>query len=220
MGNFFNMDNAFFSTLNKFTDMLFLSVIWIILCIPIITIGPATTALYYATVKVVRKERGYLMREFFKSFRMNFKRGAIVGVILSIVYMILAFDLYYSWTMLAVDSKKGSVLLGVFIALTFITLCFTLYVYPILSRFDMTVKQLMKAAIYMSMRHLPFTVAMAVVAALGIASVLFVSMVLLFILPALIMFINSFMMERVFRKYMPQSEGPAEETGKDEWYLD
>jgi hypothetical protein len=30
----------------------------------------------------------------------------------------------------------------------------------------------------------------------------------------------SLMMERIFKKYMPESEGPGEETGKDEWYLE
>ncbi|MDD3173509.1 MAG: YesL family protein, partial [Herbinix sp.] len=76
MGNFFNIDNGFFAFLSKVCDILFLSIIWVAFCIPIITIGPANTALYYATVKVIRRDRGYLFREFFKSFRMNFKRAA------------------------------------------------------------------------------------------------------------------------------------------------
>ena len=75
MGNLFNMDNAFFSFISKVCDIMILSTVWILLCIPIITIGPASTALYYAVVKVVRRERGYLLREFFRSFKMNFKRG-------------------------------------------------------------------------------------------------------------------------------------------------
>ena len=78
MSNLFNMDNPLFSILSKICDMLFISIIYIFLCIPIITIGPASTALYYTMVKVVRKERGYIFREFFKSFKLNFKRASIV----------------------------------------------------------------------------------------------------------------------------------------------
>ncbi len=146
MNNFFNMDNAFFSGLGKLCDMLFLSLVWAILCIPIVTIGPANTALYYATVKVIRRERGYVMREFFKSFRLNFKRGAIMGTLITIMYLVLAFDISIYWTRVGSEFNKNSIMLGVFIAIFFLVSCFATYVFPVLSRFDMTVKQLFKAA--------------------------------------------------------------------------
>jgi uncharacterized membrane protein YesL len=88
MNNFFNMDNKFFTVLSKACDILFLSVVWALLCIPVITIGPATTAMYYVIVKVIRRERGYLFREFFKAFKSNFKYGAISGVILTVIFLI------------------------------------------------------------------------------------------------------------------------------------
>ena len=83
MGNFFNMDNPLFSILSKVCDMLFISIAFILICIPVITIGPACTALYYVVVKVIRRERGYVFREFFKSFRLNFKRR-IISVLMTI----------------------------------------------------------------------------------------------------------------------------------------
>lgn len=218
MGNFFNVDNVFFSTLSKACDLLFLSIVWIFLCIPIVTLGPATTAMYYATVKVVRKERGYLFREFFKSFKLNFKRGAIVGVIMVIIFFVLSFDI--SWAWYVNDSNMRPILIGVFAALIFLALSFTLYIFPILSRFEMTVKQLFKAAAFMSMRHLPYTILMVVVTIASVFGILYTNLLLLFIVPSLSMFINSFMIERVFKKYMPKSEGPGEETGKDEWYAE
>lgn len=219
MGNLFNIDSPVLMVLSKICDILFLSVLWVFLCIPVITIGPATTALYYTTVKVIRKERGYLFKEFFKSFRLNFKRGAIVGVILTAIFVILYFDINVSWQSLSEDSSKGSVFLGIYLALTFLTISFTMFAFPILSRFEMTVKQLFKAAVYMSMKHLPFTFVMLVVVVAAIILTAFMPM-LLFFIPATVVFINSFMMEHILKKYMPKSEGPGEETGKDEWYLD
>lgn len=220
MNNLFNMDNPFFSTLSKLYDMLFLSVLWVIFSIPIITIGPASTALYYSVVKVIRKERGYLFREFVKSFRLNFKRGAIVGVLLTVILVILIFDLSYAVELLAVDSNKGSLLVGVFIAITFLVISIAIYAFPILSRFEMTVKQLLKAAVFMSMRHILFTILMDVVFVISVIAVVYLIPIMIFLVPALSVLINSFMMEKVFKKYMPQAEGSPEETGKDEWYLD
>ncbi len=220
MNNLFNMDNPFFSTLSKLYDMLFLSVLWVIFCIPIVTIGPATTALYYTVVKVIRKERGYLFREFVKSFRLNFKKGAIVGVLLTIVIVVLMFDISYAIESLAVDSNKGSLMVGVFIAITFLAISIAMYIFPVLSRFEMTIKQLIKAAVYMSMRHILFTILMDVVFIMSVIIVVYLMPIMIFIVPALSVLINSFMMERVFKKYMPETAGSPDETGKDEWYLD
>jgi uncharacterized membrane protein YesL len=217
MNNIFSMDNGFFTFLSKICDILFLSVIWVLLCIPIITIGPANTALYYATVKVIRRERGYLFREFFKSFRANFKRAAIVGVILTIMFAILSFDLLYSWGSLGGDSNMGSIMFGIFVAITFLLMCFSTYVFPVLSRFDMTIKQLIKAACFMSMKHLPYTLLMVLVTIAAFVGVFFIP-ILIFIVPATAAFVNSFLMERVLKKYIPVTEGSEEDICKDEWY--
>jgi uncharacterized membrane protein YesL len=213
------MDNPLFSILSKICDMLFISIAYIFLCLPIITIGPASTALYYTVVKVIRKERGYVFREFFKSFRLNFKRASILGVLLVIVFVILGFDLVYAYGLTAPDSTKGSLLMGVFIGITFLVVAFSQYVFPILSRFDMTIKQLIKAAIFMSMRHIHFTILMIIVNALAVVITYFF-FAFIFIAPATVVLVNSFMIEMVFKKYMPESEGAGEETGKDEWYLE
>lgn len=221
MNNFFNLDNPFFATLGKICDLIILSLLYLVVCLPIITIGPASTALYYTVVKVIRRGRSYIFREFFRSFRLNFKRGAIVGVSLTLIFMLLVFDLIFAYGLAAPDENRsqGSMILGLFIGLTVLAVAFSIYVFPILSRFDMTVKQLIKAAIYMSIRHIIFTIPMILVNAAGILLV-YLIFPLVFIVPSLTVLINSFMMERIFKKYMPASEGPGEVTGKDEWYLE
>ncbi len=220
MSNLFNMDNPFFTALGKICDVLFLSIVWALVCIPVITIGPANTALYYATVKVIRRERGYLMREFFKSFKMNFKRAAVLGVILTAAFIILGFDLIWAYANLG-SGTTGSILFGIFVAITFLLVSFSTYVFPVLSRFDMTIKQLIKAGAFMSIRHLPSTVGMVIITAAGIVGVLFIP-ILIFIVPAAVAFLNSLLMERVLKKYMPKTEESSEEDHpvKDEWYLE
>jgi uncharacterized membrane protein YesL len=212
------MDNGFFTFLGKVCDMIFLSAIWVLLCVPIITIGPANTALYYATMKVIRRERGYLFREFFKSFRLNFKRGAIIGVILTVMYIILIVDLISAWTSFS-NSTMSSILFGIYVAITFLVVCFSVYVYPVLSRFDMTVKQLVKAVFFMSMRHLPSSICMVAILAAAIFGVM-VMPIIIFIVPAVSTLLISFLMERILKKYMPKSEEAEEVTSKDEWYLE
>ena len=218
MGNLFNMDNGFFTALSKICDILILSVVWVVVCIPIFTIGPANTALYYATVKVIRRERGYLIREFFKSFKLNFKQGAIIGILLTLVTFFLGFDLLWAWINQE-SFRLGSALFGIFIAMSVMMLCISIYIYPILSRFEMTIKQIFKAATLMSIRHLPSTIGMMLIIAASALGIFFIP-ILLFVLPAAATYLISLLMERVLKKYMPESQGPGEETGKDEWYLE
>lgn len=219
MSNLFNMDNAFFTFLGKVCDVIFLSAVYILLCIPVITIGPANTALYYATVKVIRRERGYLFREFFKSFKMNFKRAAAIGVVLTILYVIIAVDIFAAYTSHSGTSSFSSILFGIYIAIAILLSCFSIYVFPVLSRFELTIKQLIKVVFFMSMKHLPFTLLMIVIQVAAIAGTIFIP-ILIFLVPVTSTFLISLLMERIFKKYMPKAEESEEQSSKDEWYLE
>ena len=220
MSNIFNLDNPFFTAMSKLCDLVWLSILYVFLCIPIITIGPATTALYYAVVKVVRRERGYVTREFFHSFKNNLKQGMGLTAILVIAYLILYLDRKYALALMnqSETGQKWTILWCIFNAIGVILLCMTVYVFPILSRFTMTVKGVLKTSLLMSIRHLPSTILMVVI--VGGSVLLCTFFIPLIILPGLGCLLTSFLMERIFKKYMPKSEGKPEETGKDEWYLE
>ena len=64
MSKFFSADNKLFILMSKIFDVMVLGLMWLVFCIPIITIGPASTAMYYTMVKVIRRERSYLFKEF------------------------------------------------------------------------------------------------------------------------------------------------------------
>lgn len=81
MGDFFNVDNKFFQGLGKIIDVICLSAFWFFLCIPIVTAGAATTALYYTVNKVIRNNRSYIGREFWHAFKTNFRQSTIVWLI-------------------------------------------------------------------------------------------------------------------------------------------
>lgn len=216
MSGFFNMDNGIFTVLSKIVDIIVISLIWVVCCIPVFTIGPATTALYYTVVKVIRRERSYLVREFFHSFKSNFKIGTIAGVLITFVYFILIFDRSFA---AGLDGTEGFVLLCVFNAMLFILTCITVYIFPVLSRFNMKLKQLFKIALFMAMKHLPTTILLLLITAF-FALVTYITGIGVLITPALWTLTMSLLLERVFKKYMPEKSEDAEVSGKDEWYLE
>ena len=66
----FNLaDNAVTHALSKICDMVCLNIMWLICCIPVVTIGASTTALYSVMLKMVKNEEGYIFRGFFKAFK-------------------------------------------------------------------------------------------------------------------------------------------------------
>ena len=217
MGNLFNLDNGFFSFMAKVWDMILLSIIWVICCIPIITIGPATTAMYYAIVKVIRRERGYVTKEFFRSFKDNLKLGLISATIFLGVAYILYIDFMYAVTKRDAGSKYGDVMVAGFIAITTIVVFILIFIYPILSRFTVNLRGLFKTSFIIAMKHFPTTFLMAVIVAIfGLGVYLIYPFI--FIAPALCCLVCSFLVERIFKKYMPKPEETSEETARDQWY--
>lgn len=217
MGGLFNLDNPFFTALGKLVDVVAISLLWLLLCIPVVTIGPASAALYYVVVKVIRRERGYLTREFFKSFKMNFKTGAGAGLIVTFMAIVLYFDRYFVSRYM--EGTTGFVMMAIFNAMMVIILISSLYLFPVLSRFNVGIKQLFKTSIFLAVKHFPSTIAMAAIFAVMVLGVYFIPIFIL-IAPALYNLLSSLLLERVFKKYMPEKSENAQESGVDEWYLE
>lgn len=216
MGGLFNLDNPIFTGIGKFVDIVLVSIIWLIVCIPIITIGPATAALYYVIVKVIRRDRGYIFREFFSSFKSNFKVGALATIILLILSFILYFD--YQWAN-AVEGKSTYVFLAVFNLVAFLSICVGIYMFPVLSRFKVTLKQLIKTSLFMSLKHLPSTILIVLIVAI-FAYIGYIIIPAMFLAPGLCCLLVSFLFERIFKKYTPEKSENSEESTRDEWYLE
>ena len=220
MSRFFSPDNKFFTGMSKIFDMLVLSLLWLILCLPIITIGPASTAFYYTVVKVIRRERSYLLKEFFRSFRLNFKQGAILTLIYVVFIVVAYVDFRYAITLIEEGKQSGSMMLGIFIVLTVFVIFSVIYVFPVLSRFTVTIKNLFKWAFFLSIRHIGWTLLIGVMF-VGFGIIMFFSFFwmppLVIILPGVYTLVASFPMEKVLKKYMPQEE-TTEEDGIDRWY--
>ena len=86
--------------LNKMADLMILDLIALVCCIPIITIGASMTALHYMALKIVRNEEVYIVRGFWKSFKMNFRQATVIWLIQILVMLIMGLDDYivFRWT--------------------------------------------------------------------------------------------------------------------------
>ncbi|MBO5474447.1 MAG: DUF624 domain-containing protein [Lachnospiraceae bacterium] len=165
MGKIFDMDSPFMRVLNRVGDMLILNMLMLLCCLPVITIGAAYTAMHYVILKMVRGEEGYLIKGFFKSFVRNFKQATILWLIMLLVIAVYVGDiLIFNYSGIAFPKA----LMIAVVAVAVILLMIAVYVFPLLSRFDNSIKNTMKNAALIAFANLPKTLAMVIIYALPV----------------------------------------------------
>ena len=205
--------------MSKVADLCILNIICVVCCIPIITAGASITAMYYVTLKMVRNEEAYILRSFFKSFKQNFKQATIINLIMLLIGVVLYVDLNVSKAM---QGGAGQIFYVIFMAFVLIYFILFLYVYPVLARFYNTIKNTIKNALFMAIRHFPYTVVMVIIAvcplllllvkSYQIQSTLFVLFLLMGF--ALIAYCNSYFLAKIFDIYMPKEDAGQESAGE------
>ena len=159
MSKIFDMDSPLFRGLSKLADIMILNIIFIICCIPIVTIGASVTAMSYVTLKMKDGEEGYIFRTFFKSFKQNFKQATIIWLILLLVILIMVGDIY----IIINSGLEFHIVLKVIIGVVgFLIVFTTMYVFPVLAKFDNTIKNTIKNAFIMSILQFPKTILMII----------------------------------------------------------
>lgn len=144
----FKFDSPVMEFIAKVTDFLIITILWIILCIPVFTIGAATTAKYYVLMKIVRGEDGNIIKDYFKSFKENFKQTTVIWLIQLVLIAVIAID--WAWIM---DKGLSNTSLIVKIGTGFVSLVVifvTMTIFPFVARFKVTIKEAFKAAILFS----------------------------------------------------------------------
>ncbi len=223
MERFFNSDNAVMRALAKAFDIGWLSVVYVLFCIPVVTVGAATTSLYYVSAKVLRHDRSYVWTEFWRSFKQNFVPATVIWVIFALIYALL----YFNINMVGLTDKEsqyGGYLAGAYIALGVIVCCIMSYAFAVLSRFDMKISKLFRFSLYLAFRHFLHTLvllAILFVAGFGVYAGFVVGIpILLIFVPGTASFLYTFPMEHLMKKYMPKPEAQYTEDGEEivEWY--
>lgn len=149
--NLLSNDSILGKTFNFLGHLILLNILWILCCIPIVTIGPSTAALYYSVLKMHKGNDSSAAKDFFHSFRQNFRQAAISGVFLTIIGILL----YLEYTFLSHTKGFTARLLSLGItALSVIWFILVVYLFPIISAFSNTLKNLTIHVFYFAFRHI------------------------------------------------------------------
>jgi len=215
----FDLDSPLMNVLNKMADLMWLNILTLICCIPIITAGAALTSMHYVALKIVRNEESYITRNFFKSFKTNFRQATLIWLLLLLIAAILGGDYY-------IITKSGmqfsQVLIVLIMAAGVLVICTALYVFPVLAKFDNTIMGTIRNAFIMSILQLPKTLVMLVMAffplIIYLVSLRLIPIIFLFglSLPA---YASAMLYNKFFRKLEDQllsEQEPAPEVSPEE----
>ena len=165
MGKIFDMDSPVMRVLNRVADLMIMNFLMIICCIPIITVGAAFTAMHYVLLKIVRGEEGYLIKGFFKSFKTNFRQATLIWLMMLLVVIVYIGDcLIFNYS--GMEFPKA-LKIGVVVVATLL-LMIAAYVFPLLARFENSIKNTLKNAMILAFANLPKTITMLVCYAIPI----------------------------------------------------
>lgn len=215
MPNIFKPDGPIYIFGEKLFDIVAVSILWVLCCIPIITIIPASGALYYVVVKQIRKNNGSLLQNFFGSFRDSLR----IGIPLTCIVLIYSTVMFYIIWATSGNVDSGSLgAIGDYLSIAAKVLLIPLllvlpFLVPVISRFSMSIAAILKLSIVISFRF--FWRSILLLALISVSAILlwFIPHTII-ALPGISALVSSFLIEPVLRKYMPETD-PNDPTP---WY--
>lgn len=194
---------------NKIMDLVFLTIYWLVSCIPVITIGAATTALYYTVLKVIKNDRGYASGEYWHAFKSNFKVSTLCWLVHLALGFLFADECYICYQMWA-DGEQIGWLWLVFVLLEALNVMMILFTFPYIARFEDRVGRTLKNSLFIMLLHLPKALLQLLLVAM-FAFCIYRFFPVILIAPAAYMLLSTYLLEKIFRKYMSPEDLAAEQ---------
>jgi len=206
MGSLFKWDNPIIRFLSRVFDMAYLNVLCLVCCIPVITIGPSITALYYCMLKISRNRDSSITRMFFNSFKINMKQGSIMTIIFIGLIIFFVMDIVACNVGEFIYLKYIKIVLFLILALLFMVIS---YAFPLLAQFDNSIRNILKNAVMIGFTNMIPTCVIVGLNIIPIAMFVYAPGVFLLTLPvwcfgglSIIAMINSKMLVKIFDRYI------------------
>mgnify|MGYP000883332381 FL=1 len=201
----FDTDNFLMRFCEKVLDIVTVNLLFVVSCLPIVTIGIAKISLYQTIFEVKSSRRVPVFKTYMRAFKQNLKLGLQLGLLELGIFLISVVDLSLFWGQTGLGFQLiKAICLGILIFLTLVMLAS----YPIAARYDLTWKEvLQKGLLLVSFNFVWFFLMLAIILLIimllylsGFTLVLGGSAFLLFGF-GLLAFCQAGLMEKLFAKY-------------------
>ena len=182
------LDSRIYQALKVFSDFFILNLMWVTACLPIVTIFPATAAMFGVCREWVKGRDTDTVEGYFSLFKRNFKQSLYLGLIWSLVGGILVANyalLAINYDLVRAMSLGAKFPLFVWSVLTALVYLFTsVYLFPVMVNYDTKSLGVLKISLLISLSG-PFTTLLCLLT-------LAISVVLLWLFPLSLGILGSF----------------------------
>ena len=168
MKELFNLNSPWVQRFAMLTNLVCLNILWLVCCLPVFTAGAATAALYHTVFLYHNKEDDAVLRPFFRAFRTNFKQSTLLFLPLFAALLLVVFDLVY-----LASYGKGTAVLFLLILVILLLMGMLIHLFPLIARFDMNARALLRTAFSLTALHLPGTLTVIALLVLPVVLLLF-----------------------------------------------
>lgn len=163
---FFDPDGGLLLFFGRIVDFLWLSIMMVLGCIPIITIGASISAGLYCCRKMYLHEDSHLTKLFWNSYKANMKKGIPLFLIVLDIFLILGGLIMVIFLDERIFGKSFNVpvLVPAILCLIFVLCLLALvHVFPLNAYFENTVTNILKNSFFVGISNLPVTLSLLIV---------------------------------------------------------
>jgi uncharacterized membrane protein YesL len=190
----------FMTLVSKMADSVILSVLWVISCLPVFTIGTSTTALYYTVHKTLVRNRGYIWQTYWSFWKENFKKTTLAWLVQLALLLLFAVDIAIMRSV-AEQAVVFQIMLYMFYVLIAFLIVWFYYTIAYQARFENSLKQDLKNAATIAFLNLPWSLLVLVIFGATVFAVMVIP-IMIFLFPTVQILLYDVILERIFRKYM------------------
>ena len=204
MGAFFSPDSKFMQAIARVYDLVILNLLFLLSCVPLITIGAASAALYTVCFRIGTDREQGIFHSYFQAFRENFRQGTILWLIAVVFFGAGIVNVFLFYSM------EGPLhyLFLLMTALVVLELLIYSYAFPLISQFHNKNLPTLKNALFLSLGYLPRSLVIAVVNVFPLALALVDPYLFLqtgflwaFLYFSAAAYINALLLKKVFAPY-------------------
>ncbi|MBT2719959.1 YesL family protein [Bacillus sp. ISL-46] len=190
------LDSRFYAVVDRLSNFFILNLFWIISCLPIVTIAPATSAMYSVVRQWKLNQDTSVVRNYFRYFKENFKQSFLIGII----WMLLAVLLYFNYFYLNQDQSGLKFLMIIpLIIISVVFLIISTFLFPVMTHYNATWKGAIKNSFLLAIVNFPSTILILGFLALLTVIIIYVPATSLIIF-SVGAYINFSLCNRVFHK--------------------
>ncbi len=195
-------ENSYGRFFNRVGDVIWLNLLWAVFCIPLVTIGASTAAAYAVAFQWNETDISNNARNFISAFRSNFKQSTIIWL-LSIAGSFAGMSMLRAAASLSGLSSQIMYAISVFFLA--ILAVFSLLAFPIIAKFDVSIRQVIADTLYLLFRQTWTVLAVVLTTAAGIYIAYAIAPPVFAVLGGLLIYLNGITLHQVFKKVLVNS---------------